>query len=245
MGNKIDLRGGEVTNEALEEEIGPIMAEFKVHPIRTQYLEPYLTTFHPGSRDLRRMFRQNPRQRLRSLLLRSKGRPTPHRTSLRLPRTRAYPSTNPTRRLAADIQWQCLKPACVDALKRIFKLCDVNKDGVLDATELNEFQRKCFDAPLQLQELEGIRHTVRSNIANGLSAVSTTKVPASNSATSSPSDSPSDEGLTEAGFLYLHTMFIQRGRLETTWTVLRKFGYAEDLRLKESFLEPKCVRFLL
>ena len=30
VGNKIDLRGGEVTNEALEEEIIPIMNEFKV-----------------------------------------------------------------------------------------------------------------------------------------------------------------------------------------------------------------------
>jgi Ras family protein T1 len=50
-----------------------------------------------------------------------------------------------------------------------------------------------------------------------------------------------DGGLTEAGFLYLHTIFIQRGRLETTWTVLRKFGYGEDLRLTEVFLYPKCV----
>jgi Ras family protein T1 len=50
-----------------------------------------------------------------------------------------------------------------------------------------------------------------------------------------------DGGLTEIGFLYLHTTFIQRGRLETTWTVLRKFGYAEDLRLTEGFLLPKCV----
>jgi Ras family protein T1 len=48
-----------------------------------------------------------------------------------------------------------------------------------------------------------------------------------------------NDGLTETGFLYLHTMFIQRGRLETTWTVLRKFGYAEDLRLTESYLSPK------
>jgi Ras family protein T1 len=32
VGNKIDLRGGEVTNEALEEEIGPLMREFKVGP---------------------------------------------------------------------------------------------------------------------------------------------------------------------------------------------------------------------
>ena len=50
-----------------------------------------------------------------------------------------------------------------------------------------------------------------------------------------------DNGLTEAGFLYLHTIFIQRGRLETTWTVLRKFGYGEDLRLTEDFLYSKCA----
>lgn len=30
VGNKIDLRGGEVTNQALEDEIVPIMNEFKV-----------------------------------------------------------------------------------------------------------------------------------------------------------------------------------------------------------------------
>lgn len=35
VGNKIDMRGGEVTNEALEEEVAPIMREFKVrHVVR-------------------------------------------------------------------------------------------------------------------------------------------------------------------------------------------------------------------
>ena len=134
-----------------------------------------------------------------------------------------------------DSREHVLKPACVEALRRIFKLCDTNKDGILDAAELNEFQvrvlllcylpsltspqRKCFDAPLQAQELEGIKAMVQEHADGGIR----------------------DDGLTEAGFLYLHTIFIQRGRLETTWTVLRKFGYAEDLRLTESFLLPKCV----
>lgn len=79
------------------------------------------------------------------------------------------------------------------------------------------YQRKCFDAPLQAQELEGIKDMVRQHSEGGVR----------------------DNGLTEAGFLYLHTIFIQRGRLETTWTVLRKFGYGEDLRLTEDFLYPK------
>lgn len=51
--------------------------------------------------------------------------------------------------------------------------------------------------------------------------------------------SPVAEGITELGFLYLHTIFIQQGRMETTWTVLRKFGYGEGLDLREDFLLPK------
>ncbi len=53
-----------------------------------------------------------------------------------------------------------------------------------------------------------------------------------------------DDGLTEEGFLYLHTVFIQRGRQETTWAVMRKYGYGEDLKLREEFLYPKYA-FLL
>lgn len=40
VGNKIDLRGGEVTNEALEDEIGPIMSEFKVNLLLSVAVNP-------------------------------------------------------------------------------------------------------------------------------------------------------------------------------------------------------------
>lgn len=116
---------------------------------------------------------------------------------------------------------QILKPACVAALSRIFKICDVNKDGLLDDTELNDFQRQCFDAPLQAEELAGIKDVV---LAASL-------------------DEPGiiDGGLTEAGFLFLQTYFIQKGRLETCWKILRTFGYGEDLTLREKFLYPRYV----
>ncbi|EPQ54461.1 mitochondrial Rho GTPase [Gloeophyllum trabeum ATCC 11539] len=180
VGNKIDLRGGEVTNEALEEEIVPIMNEFKE-------VETCVECSAKLPLNVSEVFYFAQKAVL-----------------------------HPTAPLY-DSRDHVLKPACVNALKRIFKLCDKNKDGVLDDAELNEFQRICFDAPLQLQELEGIKEMVREHAEGGVR----------------------DNGLTEAGFLYLHTIFIQRGRLETTWTVLRKFGYAEDLRLTESFLSPK------
>ncbi|KAJ3791164.1 P-loop containing nucleoside triphosphate hydrolase protein [Lentinula aff. detonsa] len=180
VGNKIDLRGGEVTNEALEDEIVPIMNEFKE-------VETCVECSAKMPLNVSEVFYFAQKAVL-----------------------------HPTAPLY-DSRDHVLKPACVRALKRIFKLCDLNKDGILDAHELNEFQRKCFDAPLQLQELEGIREMVNQHADGGVR----------------------EGGLTEAGFLYLHTIFIQRGRLETTWTVLRKFGYAEDLRLTEAFLSPK------
>lgn len=43
---------------------------------------------------------------------------------------------------------QVLKPSCISALKRIFKLCDTNKDGILDPAELNEFQASLFPGRL-------------------------------------------------------------------------------------------------
>lgn len=45
-----------------------------------------------------------------------------------------------------------------------------------------------------------------------------------------------EHGLTLTGFLFLHALFIEKGRLETTWTVLRKFGYDNDIKLAENLI---------
>lgn len=39
-----------------------------------------------------------------------------------------------------DQETQTLKPRCVRALKRIFILCDHDRDGALSDAELNDFQ---------------------------------------------------------------------------------------------------------
>lgn len=152
-----------------------------------------------------------------------------------------------------DSREHALKPACVDALRRIFRLCDGDKDGLLSDAELNDFQRKCFDAPLQSQELEGIKDlVVQAPIAghrfpyDHLSASGSTSSAGVTSPNINGKHSPPkrahphlrDDSLTLSGFLYLHTLFIQRGRLETTWTVLRTFGYGSDLTLEDSFIKP-------
>jgi len=102
-----------------------------------------------------------------------------------------------------------LKPACVRALTRVFALCDSNEDGVLDDTELNKFQREVFGTPLLATQITGIKNLLRRNVKDGVT----------------------DAGITVSGFLYLHKLFIQRGRAETTWEVLRAFYYGPNLRL--------------
>jgi mitochondrial Rho GTPase 1 len=102
-----------------------------------------------------------------------------------------------------------LKPACVRALTRIFALCDADRDGVLSDAELNKFQREVFGSPLVGAQITGIKNLLRRNVHDGIT----------------------DAGITVSGFIYLHKLFIQRGRSETTWEVLRAFYYGPNLRI--------------
>ncbi|KAJ0253126.1 Mitochondrial Rho GTPase 1 [Hirschfeldia incana] len=119
-----------------------------------------------------------------------------------------------------DQDTQALKPRCVRALKRIFILCDHDKDGTLSEAELNAFQVKCFHAPLQPAEVEGVKSVVKDKLPEGVNEV----------------------GLTLTGFLFLHALFIEKGRLETTWTVLRKYGYNNDIKLADELLPPSLFK---
>ncbi|CAF4771378.1 unnamed protein product [Pieris macdunnoughi] len=115
-----------------------------------------------------------------------------------------------------SIEEQELTERCKKALSRIFKICDLDGDGVLDDYEITLFQKKCFDTPLQLQVLDEVKSVIAQNIAGGIE----------------------NECITMKGFIFLHCLFIQRGRNETTWTVLRNFGYDESLELTQSYLYP-------
>ncbi|XP_063378194.1 mitochondrial Rho GTPase isoform X1 [Cydia fagiglandana] len=113
-----------------------------------------------------------------------------------------------------SIEEQELTEKCKKALSRIFKICDLDGDGLMDDYEITLFQRKCFDTPLQLQVLDEVKSVIAQNIAGGIE----------------------NDCITMKGFIFLHCLFIQRGRNETTWTVLRKFGYDESLELMHSYL---------
>ncbi|KAL5018123.1 hypothetical protein ScPMuIL_003845 [Solemya velum] len=110
-----------------------------------------------------------------------------------------------------------LTSTCKRALTRVFKICDMDNDNLLSDEEVHEFQKHCFNAPLHPQALEDVKSIVRRNISDGIM----------------------ENSISLKGFLFLHTLFIQRGRHETTWTVLRSFGYDDRLQLTKEFLSPK------
>ncbi|RZS18404.1 hypothetical protein BHM03_00050652 [Ensete ventricosum] len=79
---------------------------------------------------------------------------------------------------------------------------------------------RCFNAPLQQTEIAGVKKVVQEKLPEGVN----------------------DHGLTLTGFLFLHALFIEKGRLETTWTVLRKFGYDNDIKLRDDLLPTTFKR---
>jgi Ras family protein T1 len=119
VGNKIDLRGGQVTNQGLEDEIAPIMREFKVCSVLLAGLLAGLTW-----------------QEVETVVECSALMPLNVSEVFYFAQKAVLHPTAPL----YDSREHALKPKCLDALKRIFKISDVDKDGLLNATELNQFQ---------------------------------------------------------------------------------------------------------
>nr|NP_001262895.1 mitochondrial Rho, isoform F [Drosophila melanogaster]NP_651205.2 mitochondrial Rho, isoform E [Drosophila melanogaster]AAN13972.1 mitochondrial Rho, isoform E [Drosophila melanogaster]AGB96275.1 mitochondrial Rho, isoform F [Drosophila melanogaster] len=111
---------------------------------------------------------------------------------------------------------QELTSACKKSLVRIFKICDIDGDNLLNDYELNLFQRRCFNTPLQPQILDEVKAVIQKNVPDGIY----------------------NDAVTLKGFLFLHCLFIQRGRNETTWAVLRRFGYNDQLEMCQEYLRP-------
>lgn len=116
-----------------------------------------------------------------------------------------------------DPEEKQLRQQCVRALTCIFNISDQDNNQILSDDELNFFQKSCFGSPLAPQALEDVKLVVRKNTTDGVR----------------------EGGLTLEGFLFLNTLFIQRGRHETTWTILRRFGYDDMLELTDDYLYPQ------
>ena len=67
-------------------------------------------------------------------------------------------------------------PACSRALAHIFRIFDVNQDGLLGDKEMLALQLKCFDVPLQDEELAAVKREIRLAVVGGVKHNSVTLV---------------------------------------------------------------------
>lgn len=111
-----------------------------------------------------------------------------------------------------------LKPAAVDALKRIFFLCDTDQDGFLDFKEFSDLHYKCFGS--QAVELDYLAI---------VDEVNKVILPEEND----------PRYISESGFIILNKIYAEKGRHETIWAILRAFHYTNSLSLNDKFLFPK------
>lgn len=110
-----------------------------------------------------------------------------------------------------------LKPLAVLALSRIFCLCDKDQDGFLSDDEFLSLQQKCFHKSIDVTELQTIKDTLNSLVMG----------------------SASDKGITYQGFLLLNKFYVESGRHETIWGILRAFHYTDSLSIDDKVLYPK------
>merc|ERR1740139_477765 len=111
-----------------------------------------------------------------------------------------------------DLSQGKLTPSAVRAFRRIFRIFDADGDGLLSLAELNSFQKKCFPAlKMTADDWNGWKKALLNNY---------------------PSESVFlGEKMTCQGFLAMFDVFVSSDRLDTPWTVLRNFGYDDDLVL--------------
>lgn len=120
-----------------------------------------------------------------------------------------------------DLDEGRIAPDCRRALTRVFRMHDLDHDGLLSDSELNTFQSRAFRVPLAERDLAGWKKVVSKN-------------------------NPAEEAVvrngkfTVSGFLAIFDVFIGQNRLEVPWRILRMFGYDDDLNLEipESVTSP-------
>jgi Ras family protein T1 len=112
------------------------------------------------------------------------------------------------------IETKELTPKCREALIRIFKLIDFDNDGILDDVEINQFQVKCFGINIQAYALNEVKTVIRKKAVDGLI----------------------NNNLTLKGFMILNTLFVEKGRHETIWRILKNFGYDRYLNISKEYV---------
>jgi mitochondrial Rho GTPase 1 len=105
-----------------------------------------------------------------------------------------------------------LTPSCLNALTRIFRMYDKDRDGKLSVDELATFQMQTFDVPIFESDLSRWKKVLTKQ---------------------NPNEPVLKDGkFSLANFFAVFDLFVDKNRLDFPWVVLRKYGYDDELNLK-------------
>lgn len=114
-----------------------------------------------------------------------------------------------------DLSADEFKPACRRAFLRIFRIFDMDCDNLLSDSEICDTQYKCFNSPINSEELMRMKRQISKFVTGGLYK----------------------NLVTFEGYLGIVKMFIEQHQFIIPWTILRTFGYDDNLNLEVSFLD--------
>lgn len=104
------------------------------------------------------------------------------------------------------------------ALMLIFRKCDKDRDFYLNDKEITQMHAEVFHTQLGEDDVDRIKEVVKQELANGVQA----------------------KGITLEGFIQLQKMMILRLKINVCWTMLRHYGYQDDLTLPLDFVLKKA-----
>jgi Ras family protein T1 len=123
------------------------------------------------------------------------------------------------------------KPACIRALKRIFRILDINKDGYLSDEELNYLQIKCFGKSLDFNEIQNLKKLIRNSVEDKETIANNNSSSSNTNNTNSNIMIGEDDQLTYYGFEKLMQLILDKEQIHSIWTILRTFNYDDELKL--------------
>lgn len=123
-----------------------------------------------------------------------------------------------------DSEKKRLTPQYLACLKRIFALCDLDCDGVLNDTDISYFNKKTFDMDLPSKDLEHVKRIAAYSNAGFV-------------------DMDRGGAVRFEGFCFWLTVFAEKHEDEVPWQVAYAWGYDRKLRLRPEYLCPRDLYF--
>jgi GTPase SAR1 family protein len=122
-----------------------------------------------------------------------------------------------------------LTTACSRAFTRIFRIFDVDRDGLLSDDDLKIFQHKIWGVTLSESDVSEWRKALA--LHDSIIHRRDETAGSVESDFQSEDDFVYNDKITLRGFLTIIDIFISQNRLEVPWTVLWTLGYDDDLNL--------------